>query len=124
MFLLLFQVVWGRSCPEDGYPRVHLPAGHQAQECGTSRAGNGAGGVTALPPMALLLMCCFLSILASPLGGPVVSGQGDVGWEEDVRFGAGWCFLSHSESDNNSSLVSSSVHLFTLLGCWGVLHPL
>lgn len=67
---------------------MHLPDAHQAQECGASRAGNGAGEVTALPPM---VMCWFLSILAFPLVGPVVSRQGDVGWAEAVRFGAGWC---------------------------------
>lgn len=72
---------------------MHLPAGHQAQESGASRAGNGDGGVTALPPMALLVMCWFLSILALPLVGPVVSRQGDVGWAEGVRFGAGWCLF-------------------------------
>lgn len=122
MFLSLFQVMWGRCCPGDGDPRV-LP-GHQAQECGASRTGNGAGEVIALPPMALLVMCWFLSILASPLIGPVVSRQGGVGWAEGVRFGAGWCLLSPSESGSNSSLLSTSVHLFTLLRGWGVLYPL
>lgn len=69
-------------------PQCALPAGHQAQECGASRAGDGAGEVTALPPVGL---CRFLSILAFPGVGPVVSRQGDVGWAEAVRFGAGWC---------------------------------
>lgn len=109
-------------------PQCAFPAGRQAQESGVSRAGNGDGEVAELPPMALQVMCWFLSILALPLVVPVVSRQGDEGWAEGVRFGAGWCLLSRSESGTNSSLISSTLHLFTLLGAlgcsWGVLHSL
>lgn len=106
--MLLFQLMWGRCCPGDG--SVHLPAGHRAVV--PAELGMGLEKSLHLHPGTAGAV-----LLPEHPGSTFAWASG--GWAEGVRLAAGWCLLSHSESGSNSSLISSSVHLSTLLGGLG-----